>query len=95
MTDGDLPLDAEGCRRLFLAVLVQAARDLLAGTWHHGAALERYKVRQWLGSRDFRVVCTHAGWNPDVVEQAMRARDSEMVDHPDQHPLLHYRKCRK
>jgi len=95
MSDGDLPLEVEGCRRLFLAVLVQATRDLLAGTWHPDAALARHNVWHWLGSRDFRIVCTHAGMNPDLVEQGMRARDSEMAGQPGPHPLLAYRKCRK
>ncbi len=75
-----LRIQAEACRRIWTNVLLQAARDLLTLKVRHSDAvsgvgvLEHAQAQSWIGSRDFREVCTLAGYDPTRIERAFRAR---------------------
>lgn len=64
--------EAEACRQLWLAVLAQAAHDLLApnprGTGCQGAGdAARLSAAGWLHTRDFQQVCAQAGIAADTA----------------------------
>jgi hypothetical protein len=64
--------EAEACRQLWLAVLAQAAHDLLApnprGTGSEGAGdAARLSAAGWLRTRDFQQVCALAGIAADTA----------------------------
>lgn len=70
-----------GVEALWQAVLIQAARDLLNKTGPR-AGLENYQVLQWLGTRDFRFVCTNAGFDPGMIEAGLRRAHATGVPFP-------------
>ncbi len=72
---------AERCRQIWCSVVLQAASDILAMPKRYdGAAVarpsttEQWQAVGWLGSRDFRLVCTLAGLDAGAVEQGLRGR---------------------
>ena len=72
------PENADPERKLWCAVILQALRDLAAGRIVAGQSGEylRAKAAAWIGSypsRDFREVCWHAGFDPDVWHPRLRA----------------------
>lgn len=72
------PENADPERKLWCAVILQALRDLAAGRIVAGQPGEylRARARTWIGSypsRDFREVCWHAGFDPDVWHPRLRA----------------------
>lgn len=76
--------EAEVCRKMWVAVLAQAAHDLLApnprGVPPSGAAAVRSAVLAWLGSRDFQKVCALAGMDGSTVAARLReAREAVLA----------------
>lgn len=74
--------EAEVCRRLWVAVVAQAAHDLLAprlrGIQPNAEATARGQVLAWLGSRDFHRVCALAGLDGATVAARLRAARMEL-----------------
>lgn len=65
-------------RALFQAIIIRAIMDLKGDNPLCGPAAGKAVQRQaaaWLGgnSRDFQMICTFAGLNPDAVREAFHA----------------------
>ena len=70
-------MDVTAERRLWCAVVNQAVTEALwprpiknggsSGISH----LDKHLARRWLGSRDFRLVCSLAGYDPDFIMDAI------------------------
>lgn len=78
--------EAEACRRVWLAVLAAAMRDIFAPSkWRGGngnrdngsGTLAQYQAEQWIGSSDFHRVCALAGLDGTKVEARVRRRMAE------------------
>lgn len=65
--------EAKACRQLWMMVLLTAVRDLVNGA---PEGLAAHQVRSWIGTSDFAIVCSLAGFNPDLVKAKMRALES-------------------
>lgn len=65
--------EEDGCRELWGSVLNLAIQDALRikPTRHQGSGatsmLDQYQARRWLGSSDFRLICSLAGIEPEFV----------------------------
>lgn len=65
-------------QRLWTAVLLENVRVAVgspdaASQPSHVYDYDKAEARRWIGSRDFEVVCTFAGFEPDMVRDALRS----------------------
>lgn len=75
--------EAEACRRLWVAVLAQAAHDVLApapraAKSQGGAQAVRDAARAWLRTREFGTVCALAGIAPDTAQRRIEGLRADM-----------------
>ncbi|MGK7663356.1 MULTISPECIES: hypothetical protein [unclassified Marinovum] len=70
--------DRLALRRLWRAVLGEQLKLALGGTnrlaYASAHAGDAAAARDWIGSVDFEIVCTWAGYDPDVVREQVAAR---------------------
>lgn len=68
-------------RRLWRAVLGEQLKLVLGGTdrlaYSKSRAGDRAAAHDWMGSADFEIVCTWAGYDPDVVREIVQARRAD------------------
>lgn len=58
--------------QLWQTVLFTAVKDALEGQDQERPALDRFRADQWIrgNSKDFRLVCTLAGLEPEFIRSA-------------------------
>ena len=66
------------CQNLWVAVLVQAMRDLFHGAGQN-ADLDRFRVKNWLKSRDFHMVCALAGLDGEYIARQLERRSAQIA----------------
>lgn len=68
-------------RRLWRAVLGEQLKLALGGADRlmssHGRRFDRDRAVDWIGTRDFEMVCTFAGFDPDMVREICAARRAD------------------
>lgn len=79
-----LAAQAQTCRHLWAAVLVQAMRDIFTPINAEAYEVARYRMQNrqaiaWLGSRDFHQVCALAGLDGTAVEARVRRRLAQVT----------------
>lgn len=65
------PHQAQAMRDLWASVLISVLSDLNPTRSH---SLEYRQAHSWLGSSDFRTVCSLAGMDPEAINDAVRAK---------------------
>lgn len=66
--------EAEACRALWQAVVMQAVRDAIKPrSWPDATGLEKHLATEWFrgNSRDYRAVCDLSGIDPDMLREAV------------------------
>lgn len=66
------------CQNLWVAVLVQAMRDLFLSA-SENATLNRQRVRSWLKSRDFHMVCALARLDGEYIASQLERRFAQIA----------------
>lgn len=75
LNDAMTPPDA--LKRLWGAVLLQAARDLVTSSQRPSDQLEAWRVRGWIDTADFGEVCRRAELDEDATRRWMRDAASD------------------
>lgn len=70
-------VQGRACQNLWVAVLVQAMRDLFL-TASENATLNRQRARTWVKTRDFHMVCALAGLDGEYIARQLERRAAQI-----------------